>query len=159
MGVPSPVHDADVPLVDRATFAEADGFIFGVPTRYGNVSAQMKNFMDSTGALWSKGALVGKPAGAIVSTGTLAGGQETTIASSVVPFATHHGMLFVPLGYTHPILFGSDSVHGGGPWGPGTIVGPTGGRMPSEEEITVAEHYGKHFAKIAIALKRGRSLE
>lgn len=156
MGVKDPVHDADVPFVNRDTFADADGYIFGVPTRFGSAPTQMRAFLDSTGGLWAKGALVGKPAGAFVSTATLGGGQEVTIASSLLPYMVHHGMVFVPLGYTHPAEFGIETLHGGGPWGPGTYVGGKGERLPSTEELSIAEHYGQHFAKTAIALKKGR---
>lgn len=154
MGAPP---KADYPVVDRETWVEADGFIFAFPTRYGAMCAQFKSFFDGTGGHWQKGALVGKPAGIITSTGTMQGGQETTVLTSL-PNLVHHGMVYVPMGYTIPTLFSLDKIHGGSPYGPTTFAGPDGSRQPSEEELEISTHYGTHFTKTAAALAAGRRL-
>ena len=128
-----------------------DGIMFGIPTRFGMAPAQMKALMDSTGGLWQQGALVGKPAGTFFSTGTQNGGQETTALTFVTQFV-HHGMIYVPMGYSTPLLFDLKEVHGGSPYGSGTIAGPDGSRMPSEHEKKVAVHHGEHFGKIVTKL-------
>ena len=157
MGADKLTHNDGVPTVDRENFHEADGFIFGVPTRFGTPAAQMKAFLDSTGGQWSTGALVGKPAGTFFSTATLAGGQETT-ALTMIPYMVHMGLLFVPNAYTFPkAQFDNSVIKGGSPYGPGTISNGDGSRLPSELELEWAEHYGAHFAKIAIALKKGKA--
>ena len=125
--------------------------MFGIPTRFGMAPAQMKALMDSTGGLWQQGALVGKPAGTFFSTGTQNGGQETTALTFVTQFV-HHGMIYVPMGYSTPLLFDLKEVHGGSPYGSGTIAGPDGSRMPSEHEKKVAVHHGEHFGKIVTKL-------
>ena len=91
---------------------------------------------------------MGKPAGVFFSTGTQGGGQETTALSMVSTFV-HHGMVFVPMGYSTPLVTNMDEIHGGSPWGPGTLAGPTGARQPSQIEQDMATHYGGHFAAIA----------
>lgn len=157
MGAKDLPHSKDVPEVDRDTFVEADGFVFGLPTRFGLMAAQMKTFFDSTGKHWSSGALVGKPAGTFFSTATQGGGQETTALTAVTQF-THHGMVYVPAGYTYGKLqFDNSFPHGGSPYGPGTLTNGDGSRMPHEEELNFARAYGTHFANVAKALKVGRS--
>lgn len=151
----APPKDTSIPIASPANLVDYDGILFGIPTRYGMAAAQMKAFMDSTGGLWAGGKLVGKPAGVFFSTGTLGGGQETTALTWVTQL-THHGMVFVPMGYTNPLLFNIDEVHGGSPYGPGTIAGPDGSRQPSQLERDVAKGYGGHFAGIAKALYVGR---
>lgn len=137
----------DVPVIDHHTLGEADGFIFGFPTRYGMMAAQMKAMFDATGQLWFSGALVGKPAGLFFSTGTQGGGQETTAMTAVTQL-THHGMIYVPVGYSFGLdkLGGLDEVRGGSPWGAGTMAGADGSRMPSELELAHAKHQGSYFA-------------
>lgn len=153
----APAKDESVPVItDANKLAEFDGILFGMPTRFGGVPAQMKSFLDSTGGLWQKGGLVGKTAGTFFSTATQAGGQETTALTSLTTFV-HHGMIYVPLGYVDPALFNMDEVHGGSPYGAGTLAGPTGARQPSALELGVAESHGKHFATITAALKKGRA--
>jgi len=125
--------------------------MFGIPTRFGMASAQIKAFMDSTGGLWQQGSLVGKAAGTFFSTGTQNGGQETT-ALTFVTQLVHHGMVYVPMGYSTPLLFDLKEIHGGSPYGSGTIAGPDGSRMPSEHEKQVAVHHGEHFGKIVAKL-------
>jgi NAD(P)H dehydrogenase (quinone) len=107
--------------------------------------------MDATGGLWQKGALHGKPAACFVSTATQGGGQET-IGLSMVTFFTHHGMPFVPLGFKDPKMFSYDEVHGGSPYGAGTIAGSDGSRQPSQLEKDVARTHGTHFASIVTKL-------
>jgi len=136
-----------------ATLADYDGFLFGLPTRFGMAPAQVKALLDSTGGLWQKGALVGKPAGVFFSTGTQNGGQETT-ALTFVTQLTHHGMVFVPLGYSTPKLFDMDAPHGGSPYGAGTLAGPDGSRQPSALEKDIAEAHGEHFGTIAAKLAK-----
>ncbi|TMW64956.1 hypothetical protein Poli38472_009123 [Pythium oligandrum] len=145
MGAPP---KGDHPIATPDVLKEADGILFGMPTRFGTVPAQMKNLFDSCGGLWASGALVGKPAGFFFSTGTLAGGQETTAMTSTT-FLTHHGMSFVPLGYRSPLLTNLEEVHGGSPWGPGTLAGGDGSRQPSELELNIAKQHGQSFAEIA----------
>ena len=154
----APAKDASIPVIsDPAELEGFDGFIFGSGTRFGMIASQLKAFLDSTGGLWAKGALVGKTAGFFYSTGTQGGGQETT-ALTFITQLTHHGIIYIPIGYSDPSLMNMDEVHGGSPYGAGTLAGPTGARQPSALELGVAEHQGKHIATITGALKRGRAL-
>merc|ERR1711939_961779 len=131
-------------LKNPETLEKYDGFLFGIPTRYGNWPAQFKAFWDKTGGQWQTGAFWGKYAGAFVSTATPGGGQETTIISAMSTFV-HHGMIFVPLGYK--TVFGTladlTEVRGGSPWGAGTFAGPDGSRHPSAKELSLAYEQGK----------------
>jgi NAD(P)H dehydrogenase (quinone) len=113
----------DVPIINPETLAKYDAFMFGIPTRYGNFPAQWKAFWDSTGGLWMSGGLWGKYAGVFVSTATPGGGQESTVIASMSTL-THHGIIYVPLGYktSMPILGDLSEVHGGSPWGAGTFA-------------------------------------
>lgn len=138
----------DYPIATPDVLAEADGILFGFPTRFGNLPAQMKAFIDSTGGLWQKGTLHHKPAGVFISTGT-GGGNETTIVSLLSTLA-HHGMIYVPLGFA-PVfgeLTNLDEVHGGSAWGAGTIAGADGSRKPSALELKVAFTQGAEFGKV-----------
>lgn len=123
-----------------------DAFILGIPTRYGNMPAQWKAFWDSTGQLWAGGKLAGKYAGLFVSTAGLGGGQESTALATMSTLA-HHGILFVPFGYSHAFsqITNLDEVHGGSPWGAGTFASPTGSRQPSDLELEIAQIQGKSF--------------
>ncbi|MDO9518843.1 MAG: NAD(P)H:quinone oxidoreductase [Pseudohongiella sp.] len=127
-----------------------DAIIFGVPTRFGNMSGQMRTFLDQTGGLWAKGALAGKVASVFASTGT-GGGQEMTITSTWTTLA-HHGMTIVPLGYTTPEMFDVSKVSGGTPYGATTLAGPDGSRQPDDRELAIARHQGKRVAEIAVKL-------
>uniref|UniRef100_K3W925 Flavodoxin-like domain-containing protein n=1 Tax=Globisporangium ultimum (strain ATCC 200006 / CBS 805.95 / DAOM BR144) TaxID=431595 RepID=K3W925_GLOUD len=129
------------------TLKDADGILLGLPTRFGMLPSQMKALMDACGGLWVGGGLIGKPCGLFFSTGTLGGGQETT-AMATTPFLTHHGMTFVPLGYRTPLLSNLDEIHGGSPWGAGTIAGADGSRQPSDLELEIARVQGESFAEI-----------
>lgn len=140
---PKPDH----PIATPDTLKEADGILLGLPTRFGMVPSQVKGLMDACGGLWVSGGLIGKPCGLFFSTGTLGGGQETT-AMATTPFLTHHGMMFIPLGYRTPLLGNLDEVHGGSPWGAGTLAGADGSRQPTELELEVARIQGESFAEI-----------
>ncbi|CAH8385585.1 unnamed protein product [Eruca vesicaria subsp. sativa] len=136
-----------IPEITADELAEADGFLFGFPTRYGCMAAQMKAFFDSTGGLWKEQRLAGKPAGFFVSTGTQGGGQETTAWTAITQLV-HHGMLFVPIGYTFGAgMFKMDSIRGGSPYGAGVFAGD-GSREATETELALAEHQGNYMATI-----------
>ncbi|KAF5951624.1 hypothetical protein HYC85_009568 [Camellia sinensis] len=142
-----PPKGGEIPVISVEELVEADGLLFGFPTRYGCMSAQMKAFFDSTGRLWEEQKLAGVPAGFFVSTGTQGGGQETTIWTAITQLA-HHGMLYVPIGYTFGAgMFKMDSIRGGSPYGAGVFSGD-GTREPSETELALAEHQGKYMAMI-----------
>jgi NAD(P)H dehydrogenase (quinone) len=138
------------PEAQPAELANFDAIIFGTPTRFGNMSGQMRNFLDRTGGLWAKGALAGKVASVFTSTGT-GGGQEMTIASTWTTLA-HHGMIIVPIGYTTSALFDISKVGGGTPYGASTIAGGDGSRQPDDRELEIARHQGEHVAWIASKL-------
>lgn len=144
----------DDPIATAATLTEYDAFLFGIPTRYGNFPAQWKTFWDTTGGLWVKGALQGKYAGAFCSTGTPGGGQEATIMNSMSTL-THHGIIFVPLGYrnTFPLMSNLEEVHGGSPWGAGTFAGADGSRQPTKLEIEMAYIQGKAYYETVSKVK------
>lgn len=142
--------DQTAEIATPAELADYDAIIFGTPTRFGNMSAQMRNFFDQTGGLWAKGALVGKVASVFTSTGT-GGGQEMTITSTWTTLA-HHGMIIVPIGYSTPELFDISEVRGGTPYGASTLAGGDGSRQPSERELAIATHQGKYVAAIAVKL-------
>ena len=138
------------PVASPAELAEYDAIIFGTPTRFGNMSGQMRNFLDQTGGLWASGALVGKVASVFTSTGT-GGGQEMTITSTWTTLA-HHGMVIVPIGYSDPALFDVSQPGGGTPYGASTIAGGDGSRQPDQRELGIARHQGQYVAKIATKL-------
>lgn len=137
-------------IASPGELADYDAIIFGVPTRFGNMSGQMRNFLDQTGGLWANGALAGKVASVFASTGT-GGGQEMTIASTWTTLA-HHGMVIVPLGYTAPELFDISQVSGGTPYGATTLAGGDGSRQPDDRELAIARHQGEHVTRIAAKL-------
>ncbi len=139
---------AHVPVAALDDLSEADALIFGTPTRFGNMSAQMRAFLDSTGALWAKGALIGKVGSVFVSTATQHGGQESTILSFHTTLL-HHGMVIVGLPYSEARQMGVDTVSGGSPYGATTIAGPAGERQPSANELAMAGFQGAHVAAIA----------
>jgi NAD(P)H dehydrogenase (quinone) len=143
----------NVPIAAVDKLAEADAIIFGTPTRFGNMAAQMRNFLDQTGALWGKGALVGKVGSVFASTGTQHGGQETTI-TSFHSTLLHHGMVIVGVPYTEAGLTYMDNISGGTPYGATTLAGADGSRQPSENELKIARFQGKHVAEIATKLAR-----
>lgn len=130
--------------------ATYDAIIFGTPTRFGNMASQMRSFLDQTGALWMKGALIGKVGSVFTSTGT-GGGSETTITSFWHTLA-HHGMVIAGLPYSSAELTDISEVRGGSPYGASTIAGPDGSRMPSEKELKLAADQGRHVARLANTL-------
>ncbi|KAH0544169.1 Minor allergen Alt a 7 [Glutinoglossum americanum] len=136
----------DLPIITPSKLAEYDAFLFGIPTRYGNMPAQWKTFWDATGGLWMSGGLWGKYAGIFVSTGTPGGGQESTVLASMSTLA-HHGIIYVPLGYktSFSILGNLSEVRGGSPWGAGTFAGADGSRTPTTLELELATLQGEAF--------------
>jgi len=136
-----------VPVATVADLEEADGIMWGVPTRFGMPAAQMKTFMDSTGGLWKDQKLAGKPAGIFFSTASQNGGQETT-ALTMITQLVHHGMIYVPLGYASPLQFSMDTPEGGSPYGAGCLAGPDGSRKVSEIEKGKATKQAELFAGI-----------
>lgn len=155
--VKAPPRDESVPTITAKDLEDADGILFGVPTRYGMMAGQMKAFLDSTGGQFAQGKLVGKTAGVFVSTNTQGGGQETTALTFVTQFA-HHGMIFVPMGYTSPISNITSEMRGGSAYGAGTFAGGDGTRTPSQLEKDLAHHQGKLFAQTTAAFKAGRAV-
>ncbi|KAJ1954160.1 hypothetical protein GGI12_005856 [Dipsacomyces acuminosporus] len=141
----------DIPVITVDRLAEADGFLIGMPTRFGTAPAQVRAFFDATGGLWSKGALMGKPAGLFFSTASQHGGQEST-AFSLMPNLAHHGIIYVPFGFGHNNLFDNSEVVGGSAWGAGTVAGGDGSRQPSQKELEIAEAQGEDFARAAVKL-------
>src|SRR3984893_17245964 len=144
---------AHVPFAKVEQLPEADAIIFGTPTRFGNMAAQMRNFLDQTGPLWMKGSLIGKVGSVFASTASQHGGQETTI-TSFHSTLLHHGMVIVGVPYSESGLVYMDNVTGGTPYGATTLAGPDGSRQPSENELKIARYQGKHVAEIAAKLAR-----
>ncbi len=138
-------------LTDPNELADYDAIIFGTPTRYGMMTAQMKNVLDQTGGLWMKGALVGKVGSVMSSSATQHGGQESTILNFHTVLL-HHGMVIVGLPYAFQGQMGVDEVKGGTPYGASTIAGGDGSRQPSAVELDGAKFQGAHVAKIAAKL-------
>ena len=145
--------DQKAPVATVAELPEYDAIIFGTGTRYGNMTAQMKSFLDQTGALWMKGALVGKVASVFTSTATQHGGQESTILT-FHPVLLHLGFVVVGLPYSFQGQMGVAEVMGGSPYGASTIAGADGSRMPSRVELEGARFQGRHVAQIAAKLAR-----
>ena len=138
------------PVADPKELGEYQAILFGTPTRFGNMAAQMRNFLDQTGGLWASGALVGKVGSVFTSTGT-GGGNESTIMSFVTTLM-HHGMIYTGLPYACPELADISEVKGGSPWGAATIAGADGSRQPSAKELAQARFQGAHTARIAAKL-------
>jgi NAD(P)H dehydrogenase (quinone) len=126
---------------------QADGFILGTPTRFGNMAAQMKKFIDSTAQLWLQGVLEGKPVGLFASTATTHGGQETTLLSMMIPLL-HLGMIIVGVPYSAPGMLHTEG-RGGTPYGATTIAGPGNNLLPTPEDLEIAKALGKRVADIA----------
>lgn len=145
-------QQAHLPEVTHDDLRWADGICWGTPTRYGNMTAQMKQFLDTTGGLWARGELEDKAAGVFTSTATIHGGQETTIITSMVPLL-HLGMVLVGTPYgQNPQILVTDGI-GSSPYGPGTLAGPDGSRQPVEAELQTARNLGSRVAKVAARLK------
>ncbi|KAG5020613.1 hypothetical protein JHK87_016468 [Glycine soja] len=138
---------SDVPIINPFKLPVADGFVFGFPTRLGMMAAQFKAFLDSTQYLWKAQMLAGKPAGIFYSTSCQGVGQETAPFTAITQLV-HHGMIFVPIGYTFgPGMFEMKEPKGGSPYGAGTYTGD-GSRQPAELELQQAFHQGNHIATI-----------
>jgi len=143
----APPKPTDITVLnDPSQLEEYDGILFGIPTRYGNFPAQFKTFWDKSGKQWAQGSFWGKYAGLFISTGTLGGGQESTAIASMSTL-THHGFIYVPLGYktTFSMLSNLEEVHGGSPWGAGTFSAGDGSRQPTKLELDIAVAQGKAF--------------
>ena len=140
--------DQAAPIATVDELADYDAIIFGTPTRFGNMASQMRNFLDRTGGLWQKGALIGKVGSVFASTATQHGGQETTITSFHTTLL-HQGMVIVGLPYSAAGQMTLDEISGGSPYGATTIAAGDGSRQPSENELSLARFQGEHVAKIA----------
>jgi NAD(P)H dehydrogenase (quinone) len=145
-----------VPMAKPAQLTDADAIIFGTPTRFGNMAAQMRNFLDQTGSLWLNGALVGKVGSVFASTATQHGGQETTIVSFHHTLL-HQGMIIVGVPYAEQRLLNMGEITGGTPYGATTLAGTDGSRQPSKNELAIARFQGRHVAQITKALIAGRA--
>lgn len=143
---------AHVPTATVDELADADGILFGTPTRFGNMCGQMRQFLDATGGLWMKGALVGKPGGVFVSSATQHGGQESTILTFHT-WLFHQGMVVVGLPYAFAGQMGVSEVTGCSPYGASTIAGGDGSRTPTENELAGVRFQAAHLARIALKLK------
>jgi NAD(P)H dehydrogenase (quinone) len=144
-----PEPDSGAPYVQRQDLADCAGLVMGSPTRFGNMAAPLKHFLDSTAPEWLAGALVGKPAAVFTSTGTLHGGQESTLLSMMLPLL-HHGAVLVGVPYTQPELNTTSS--GGTPYGASHWAGVRGEREHSAEEIAVCRALGRRVAELAVRL-------
>lgn len=142
---------SDVPVCHVGELAEADAIIFGAPTRFGSMCGQMRQFLDATGGLWAKNALVGKVGSVFTSSGTQHGGQESTILSFHTTLL-HHGMIIIGLPYAFEGQSRIDEITGCSPYGASTIAGPSGQRSPSKNELDGARYQGRHVAAIATKL-------
>jgi len=140
--------DQKAPIATVEELANYDAIIFGTPTRFGNMTAQMRNFLDQTGKLWMNGALIGKVGSVFTSSGTQHGGQETTI-TSFHSTLLHHGMVIVGVPYSCKGLTVMTEITGGSPYGSSTLAGGDGKRTPSENELEIARFQGRHVAEIA----------
>ena len=143
------VPDSGAPYVELTDLEECIGLAFGSPTRFGNMAAPLKHFWDTTGELWLKGTLAGKPAAVFTSTSSLHGGQETTLTSMMLPLL-HHGMLIVGVPYTEPVLM--TTREGGTPYGASHAAGPASDQAVSESERRVCIALGRRLAEIALKL-------
>lgn len=138
--------DQSAPVADPKELDQYDAIIIGTPTRFGNMAAQMRNFLDQTGGLWFDGKLIGKVGSVFTSTGT-GGGNESTILSTW-PTLAHHGMVIVGAPYSIPEMMEVGDTRGGSPYGAGTIAGGDGSRQPTDTELTIARHQGAHVASV-----------
>jgi len=141
----------DAPVATPGELVNYDAIIFGTGTRFGNMTGQMRTFLDQTGGLWASGALIGKVGSVFVSSATQHGGQESTILT-FHPTLLHHGMVIVGLPYSEARQMGLDEIKGGSPYGASTIAGGAGERQPSEQELGMAAFQGRHVATIASKL-------
>jgi len=148
-----PVPDDGPPYAELSDLADCDGLVLGSPTRFGNMAAPLKHFLDNTTTLWLKGTLVDRPAAVFTATGSLHGGQETTLTSMMLPLM-HHGMLMVGLPYTEAALHHTRS--GGTPYGASHFSGSDGAEPDTEEETQLAQALGARVARLAQALTENK---
>jgi NAD(P)H dehydrogenase (quinone) len=146
--------DQAAPIATVDELPGYDAIIFGTPTRFGNMAAQMRNFLDQSGGLWVRGGLINKLGSVFTSTGSQHGGQETTITSFHTTLL-HHGMIVVGTPYSEPALSNMDEITGGTPYGASTITKADGSRLPSENELKIARFQGRHVATLAKQFKDG----
>jgi NAD(P)H dehydrogenase (quinone) len=140
--------DQKAPIATAEELADYDAIIFGTPTRFGNMAAQMRSFLDQTAKMWLNGTLIGKVGGGFTSTATQHGGHETTVTSFHTTLL-HHGMVIVGVPYSCRELMTMSEVSGGSPYGASTLAGSDGKRMPSANELAIARFQGRHTAVIA----------
>jgi len=140
--------DQKAPIATAEELADYDAIIFGTPTRFGNMAAQMRSFLDQTAKMWLNGTLIGKVGGVFTSTATQHGGHETTVTSFHTTLL-HHGMVIVGVPYSCRELMTMSEVSGGSPYGASTLAGSDGKRMPSANELAIARFQGRHTAEIA----------
>ncbi|EIC30247.1 MULTISPECIES: NAD(P)H:quinone oxidoreductase [Methylomicrobium] len=140
--------DQEAPIATIEELPDYDAIIFGTPTRFGNMCAQMRNFLDQTGKHWLSGALIGKVGSVFTSTATQHGGQETTVTSFHTTLL-HHGMVIVGVPYSCQGILNMEEITGGSPYGAATLAGGDNRRQPSDNELGIARFQGKHVAKIA----------
>ncbi|MEQ8389302.1 MAG: NAD(P)H:quinone oxidoreductase [Alphaproteobacteria bacterium] len=148
--------DQDAPVAAPDDLADYDAIIFGTPTRFGNMTGQMRTFLDRTGGLWAKGSLVGKVGSVFTSTATQHGGQETTLTSFHTTLL-HQGMIVVGVPYACEALNNMDEISGGTPYGASTLAAADGSRWPSDNELVIARFQGRHVAGIAARLAGGEA--
>ncbi len=141
----------DIPIATKEDLVWADGIAFGTPTRYGNVSAQLKNFIDQTGDLWMEGKLINKVATMFTSVSTQHGGHETTITTGIIPLL-HHGMIVIGIPYSETRLMDMEDISGGSPYGASSVSGPASNRGPTKNEIEIAKTQGKRLTEITSKL-------
>lgn len=144
-----PVPEDGAPYVEAADLAECAGLLLGSPTRFGNMAAPLKHFIDGLGADWASGTLVGKPAAVFTSTATMHGGQESTLLSMMLPLL-HHGCVIAGIPFTEPLL--SSTRSGGTPYGASHVAGPADDPQPSDEEAALARALGRRVATLAARL-------
>lgn len=145
--------DQAAPVAKPEDLAEYDAVIIGTGTRFGNMAGQMRTFLDQTGGLWAKGALIGKVGSVFVSTATGTGNESTALSTHITML--HHGMVVVGVPFSTPELGMIDEVRGGSAYGAGTLAGGDGSRQPSERELSVARKQGAHVATVAAKLAKG----
>lgn len=143
----------DIPIVKMEDVVWADGIAFGTPTRFGNMSAQLKNFLDQTGELWFKGTLINKVATVFTSVSTQHGGHESTILTTHVVLL-HHGMILIGVPYSEQRLMYMNEIGGGSPYGASSVSGPGANRPPTENDLGIAKTQGRRLAEIALKFSR-----
>jgi len=146
-------RQSHIPIATPEQLSDADAIIFGTPTRFGNMCAQMRSFLDHTGKLWLSGGLINKIGSVFTSTATQHGGQETTI-TSFHHTLIHHGMIVVGVPYSEQRLLNMNEITGGSPYGASTLTGGDGSRQPSENELAIARTQGRHVAELAVRFTR-----